>query len=152
MGGHSYPSVLVHAIFSTKMRRNSIPAEKLENLWRYFGGIARRHHIPLIRAGGTRNHAHLLMALPATKTLADLIGTLKSNSSRWLSPKFEWQVGYGAFSVSASNREKVIQYIETQEKHHKKMTCSVNAKIGGRQIGGKSRTLCRPSGARMLLV
>ena len=41
MGGHSYPSVLVHAIFSTKQRRNSIPAEKLEDLWRYFGGIAR---------------------------------------------------------------------------------------------------------------
>ena len=96
MGGHSYPSVLVHAIFSTKQRRNSIPAEKLESLWRYFGGIARNHDIPLIRAGGTRNHVHLLFALPATKTLADVIGTLKSNSSRWLSPRFEWQVALPA--------------------------------------------------------
>ena len=65
---------------------------------------------------------HLLFALPATKTIADVIGALKSNSSRWLSPKFEWQVGYGAFSVSASNRKRVIAYIENQEKHHKKRT------------------------------
>jgi REP element-mobilizing transposase RayT len=122
MGGHSHPNVLVHAIFSTKQRRNSIPAEKLQRLWRYFGGIAKNHDIPLIRAGGTRNHVHLLFALPATKTLSDVIGVLKSNSSKWLSSKFEWQVGYGAFGVSASNREKVIAYIENQEKHHKKRT------------------------------
>lgn len=122
MGGHSYPNVLVHAIFSTKQRRNSIPAEKLQRLWRYFGGIAGNHDIPLIRAGGTRNHVHLHFALPATKTLSDVIGVLKSNSSKWLSSKFEWQVGYGAFGVSASNREKVIAYIENQENHHKKRT------------------------------
>ena len=122
MGGHSYPNVLVHLIFSTKMRRNSIPVDKLEKLWRYFGGIARNHDIPLIRAGGTRNHVHLLFVMPATKMLSDVIRILKTNSSRWLSPKFEWQVGYGAFGVSASNREKVIAYIDNQEKHHKKMT------------------------------
>ena len=122
MGGHSYPNVLVHAIFSTKQRRNSIPSEKLQHLWRYFGGIARNHDIPLIRAGGTRNHVHLLFPLPATKALSDVIGILKASSSKWLSPKFEWQVGYGAFGVSASNREKVIAYIDNQEKHHKKRT------------------------------
>ena len=88
MGGHSYHNVLVHAIFSTKQRRNNIPAEKLQDLWRYFGGIARNHDIPLIRAGGTRNHVHLLFAMLATKTLADVIGVLKANSSKWLSPKF----------------------------------------------------------------
>ncbi|MBV9145267.1 MAG: transposase [Acidobacteria bacterium] len=122
MGGHSYCNVLVHAIFSTKMRRNSIPADKLEALWRYFGGIARHHKISLLRAGGTRNHAHLLFALPSTQTIADVIGTFKSNSSRWVSPIFEWQSGYGAFSVSVSNREKVIAYIDHQEKHYREMT------------------------------
>ena len=122
MGGHSYPNVLVHAIFSTKQRRNCIPEQKLQDLWRYFGGIARNHDISLIRAGGTRNHVHLFFAMPSTKTLAEVIGILKANSSKWLSPKFEWQAGYGAFGVSASNRGKVIAYIENQEKHHKKMT------------------------------
>ena len=119
MGGHSYSNVLVHAIFSTKLRRNSIPADKLEKLWRYFGGIARHHNIPLIRAGGTRNDAHLPFAMPGTQTLADVIRTFKANSSGWLSPKFEWQVGYGAFGVSASHREKVIAYVDNQEKHHR---------------------------------
>src|SRR5436305_13271633 len=108
MGGHSYSNVLVHVIFSTKQRRHSIPAEKLQDLWRYFGVIARNHDIPLVRAGGTRNHVHLLFAMPSTKTLAEVIRILKANSSKWLSPTFEWQVGYGAFGVSSSNREKVI--------------------------------------------
>ena len=34
--------------------------------------------------------------------------------------KFAWQDGYGAFSVSQSVIEKTIEYIKTQEEHHKK--------------------------------
>ena len=122
MGGHSYVDVLVHVIFSSKGRRNSIHAERLERLWQYFGGIARNLEVPLTRAGGTRNHVHLLLALPATQTLAGVIGTLKSNTSQWVSPTFEWQAGYVAFGVSTSNREKVIAYIDNQEKHHQELT------------------------------
>lgn len=120
---HTYPNVLVHCIFSTKGRKNSIPDELHEKLSMYFVGIGRAHDIPVLCAGGTANHAHLMIALPATIPLAKAIQVLKGNSSRWLSEHgfdFAWQEGYGAFSVSASNRDAVRHYIENQAEHHRK--------------------------------
>ena len=120
---HSYPNVLVHCVFSTKQRRSTIPEELRENLVRYFVGIGKGHDIPVLCAGGTANHVHLLIALSATIPLAKAIQVLKANSSRWLGEHgfdFAWQDGYGAFSVSASNVEVVKHYIEHQAEHHAK--------------------------------
>jgi len=81
---HTYPNVLVHCIFSTKNRLNSIPDNLREKLAMYFVGIGRGHGIPVLSAGGTCNHVHLLIALPATIPLAKAVQVLKANSSRWL--------------------------------------------------------------------
>jgi putative transposase len=118
---HTYPNVLVHCVFSTKDRRQTIADELRENLARYFVGIGKGHEIPILCAGGTANHVHLLMALPATMPLAKAVQVLKANSSRWLGEhgfEFAWQDGYGAFSVSASNVAAVRHYIEHQAEHH----------------------------------
>ena len=75
-------SNLLHCIFSTKNRVETIPDPA--TLGRYLGGVAREKKIPLILAGGTRNHIHLLIALPASMALAKAQQDLKGNSSRWL--------------------------------------------------------------------
>jgi putative transposase len=75
---HTYPNILIHCIFSTKNRRNSIPDELLETLRMYFVGIGKSHDIPVLCAGGTANHAHLLIALPATMLLAKAVQVLKA--------------------------------------------------------------------------
>jgi putative transposase len=95
---HTYPNVLIHCVFSTKQRRASIPDELREKLSMYFVGIGKGHDIPVLCAGGTANHAHLLFVLPATMPLAKAIQVLKANSSRWLGEHgfdFAWQEGYG---------------------------------------------------------
>jgi putative transposase len=79
---HTYSSLLVHCVFSTKERRNLIGDPPL--LWRYLAGIARAKEIPLVAAGGTANHVHLLLDLPATLQLAQAVQHLKGNSSHWL--------------------------------------------------------------------
>lgn len=120
---HTYPNVLIHCVFSTKQRRDIIPDELSEKLSMYFVGIGKGHEIPVLRAGGTANHSHLLILLPATMPLAKAVRILKANSSRWLSEHgfdFDWQDGYGAFSVSASNVKAVRHYIEHQAEHHAK--------------------------------
>jgi len=89
----------------------------------YLVGIGKGHDIPVLCAGSTANHAHLLIVLPASVSLAKAIQVLKANSSRWLGEHgfdFAWQEGYGAFSVSASNAEAVRHYIEHQDEHHAK--------------------------------
>jgi len=120
---HTYPNVLIHCVFSTKQRRDLIPDALRETLPRYFVGIGKGHDIPVLAAGGTANHAHLLIALPATVPLAKAVQVLKANSSRWLGEHgfdFAWQDGYGAFSVSVSNVAAVKHYIEHQLEHHAK--------------------------------
>jgi REP element-mobilizing transposase RayT len=118
---HTYAWVLVHCVFSTKRRANSIP-DPVE-LCRYITGIARAKKIILLAAGGTPNHMHLLIAVPPMMPVAKAIQDIKGNSSRWLGQRgirFSWQQGYGAFSVSQSQKDTVSEYIAHQEEHHQK--------------------------------
>jgi len=117
---HTYASNFLHCIFSAKDRRPLIPAEKKSELFAYLGGIARGEGFSLIAAGGTDNHIHLLILLPASITLAVAVQKLKGSSSRWMGKGFSWQEGYGAFSVSPSQIEVVKRYIRDQERHHAK--------------------------------
>jgi REP element-mobilizing transposase RayT len=120
---HSYPNLLVHCVFSTKNRRDLIPTNLHETLAMYFVGIGKNTNIPILCAGGTGNHMHLLISLPATVPLAKAVQIFKANSSRWLREHgldFTWQDGYGAFSVSSSNVDAVKNYIAHQAEHHSK--------------------------------
>jgi REP element-mobilizing transposase RayT len=110
-------------VYSTENRRNLIVAELRPKLWEFKGSITNQKGIHLISAGGTANHAHLLIALPPILTLAKALQTIKAYSSRWMSEHgvdFKWQEGYGAFSVSPSQTQTVVSYIQNQEKHHAK--------------------------------
>jgi REP element-mobilizing transposase RayT len=76
-----------------------------------------------LAVGGTENHVHMLIHLPPKIALASAVTLLKANSSKWMGAQgkqFSWQEGYGAFSVSASNLDQVIRYIQNQESHHRK--------------------------------
>ena len=75
---HALTSNLLHCVFSTKERADSISDPQA--LGRYLGGVAREKKIPLLIAGGTNNHMHLLIALPAAVPLAKAIQDLKGNS------------------------------------------------------------------------
>jgi putative transposase len=93
--------------------------------WR---GIARENDIRALAVGGVADHVHLLLSLPATLSVSKALQLLKGNSSKWLretfpelrSQGFAWQEGFGAFSVSISGVEETVQYIQTQEEHHRK--------------------------------
>jgi len=73
-------------------------------------------------------HVHILIILPADKTLAEIVKRFKGESSRWINEnnliqgRFRWQRGYGGFSVSASQLDKVKKYIENQDEHHRTKT------------------------------
>ncbi|MFZ0706995.1 MAG: transposase [Candidatus Korobacteraceae bacterium] len=117
---HTYSSMLVHCVFSTKGRTDNIPDP--EALWRYLGVVARDKKLLLMAAGGTTNHVHLLLGISPAMCLSTGLRDLKAHSSRWIGEhgcRFSWQEGYGAFSVSQSQRQVVIDYIDGQAEHHK---------------------------------
>src|SRR6266576_1029825 len=119
----NYTANFVHSILSTKDRRDTIPPELRERLWAYLGGITKKLDCDLLAVGGTANHVHILLELRPMATLAVTIQKLKANSSRWLGEQgvtFEWQKGYGAFSVSPSMISTVKAYIRRQVEHHRR--------------------------------
>jgi len=120
---HAYIANFVHYVFATKGRRDLIPKDRQEQLWAYLLGIANNLHLKTLAVGGTTNHVHVLVGLPPTITVAQAVQKLKANSSRWLNQQglnFQWQEGYGAFSVSPSLVSTVQAYIRNQEEHHRK--------------------------------
>lgn len=122
---HSHISNHLHCIFSTKERLNLIPESIRPRLWAYIGGIAKNVNARAIAVGGTSNHLHLLLSMPSTVTVAEVIQKIKTNSSRWMREEakvraFGWQEGFGAFSVSISGVERTIAYIHNQAEHHKR--------------------------------
>jgi putative transposase len=119
---HTYVQNLIHVVFSTKERRKLIAKETQARLWRYMAGICKREKILAHEIGGMEDHAHMLIQLPSTLSLSDAILEIKTSSSRWMGKNFSWQRGFGAFSVSASNVNRVVQYIRTQEAHHRRMS------------------------------
>jgi putative transposase len=121
---HTYVSDLVHCVFSTKNRRNLIPPEIQPDLWAFLGGIARKNGFKALIVGGTENHVHVLLSLPANMPLAKAMQLIKGSSSRWMNGThtndFEWQEGYGAFTVGISQQANTIAYIRSQPEHHRK--------------------------------
>ena len=117
-------NILVHAIFSTKQRLPLIVPHVRNDLFAYIGGIVRELHGTALIVNGTFDHAHMLMRIRPVQSVAEIIRVVKANSSRWMheqsQPRFAWQAGYGAFSVSQSSVDAVTRYIATQEDHHRK--------------------------------
>ncbi len=116
-----------HVIFSTKDREPVIAAPWRERLHAYLGGVVRNVEGIPETIGGVHDHVHLLIGLRATHCLADVVRDVKAVSSRWVHEEigmrnFAWQEGYGAFTVSPSQREAVRHYIERQEEHHRHRT------------------------------
>ena len=125
---HSYVTIMIHYIFSTKNRIKIIKSDFEKRLWPYMGGIARENKMKALAIGGIENHVHLLLSLPSTLSIAKAIQLIKGGSSKWIHETFsdykdfKWQEGYGAFSISTSNIEDTINYINNQKEHHRTLT------------------------------
>jgi REP element-mobilizing transposase RayT len=115
---HSYMHNPVHLVYSTKQRAKLIPKDSQPRL----AGVCKKQRIFVHEIGGMEGHVHMLIEIPLVLAFSDAIQEIKTSSSRWMGHSFAWQRGFGVFGVSASNKDAVIRYIQTQEAHHKKMT------------------------------
>lgn len=121
---HTYTNLLFHFVFSTKDRMELINDETKSELYAYLGGLTKELKGKSLAINGMPEHIHLLVSLPPTVSISDAMQFLKANSSRWMRERFNiefsWQIGYCAFSVSRSQVDAVVKYIQNQEEHHKK--------------------------------
>ena len=124
--GQSLIKIYVHVVFSTKNRQPLLKDAWRDELFQVLGGTANQIGCQSLIVGGVADHVHMLFQLGKTITPADILRRCKHASSMWINEThrdhvpFHWQSGYGAFSVSQSNVDAVIEYIRGQPDHHKK--------------------------------
>ena len=112
-----------HLVFSTKERRAFIKPPVMRDLHDQLRYVAVSYGASIEGLGGTEDHVHILLQVPAKIAIAALVAALKAKSSKWMNDHghlFAWQSGYGCFTVSSSNVGAVRAYISTQEEHHRK--------------------------------
>jgi len=125
----SLVQLYTHLVFSTKHRKRFLQDDVLRaNLHAYLAGTCKNLESPSLLIGGVEDHVHILCRLSKTIAVSVLIRELKRESSKWIKSEsasvrtFQWQSGYGAFSISPSHVEDLKRYIASQTRHHKTET------------------------------
>ncbi|MBU1218288.1 IS200/IS605 family transposase [Myxococcota bacterium] len=122
----SYSSIYIHYIFSTQERKTFLKSGKVRSeLYSYLKMLFAEFSCKVIEVGGTDDHIHILISASRETSSAYIMREIKSRSSVYLKTRiglneFKWQGGYGAFSVSFSEIDNVVRYIQNQEVHHLK--------------------------------
>jgi len=124
---HSLVKIWVHAIIGVKYRENLIIPKSEKLIYKILSREISKTSCKLFAIGGTENHVHVLIMLKSTVSISSVMKQVKGASSRMISrlklcqEDFNWQIGYGAFSVSEKNVKGVIRYIKNQKIHHQEV-------------------------------
>ena len=125
---NTYTQLYFHIVFAVKGRANLISSTWKEELYKYITGIVTNKNQKLIVINGMPDHVHILVGMKPDSNLSELVRDIKANSSKfinekkWIIGKFEWQQGFGAFTLGYSQLDAIVNYIKAQEEHHKTKT------------------------------
>jgi putative transposase len=120
----TYRQIYYQIVFGTRQREPTINETHEQELYKYIWGIINKHKCKLYRINSMPDHIHIFSDLHPTVALSDYVKDIKVASSLWMkeSGKFplfnSWQDGYGAFTYSQKEKDRVIDYIKNQKQHH----------------------------------
>jgi putative transposase len=124
----TFTQLYAQIIFAVKGRENLLQKPWRDEIFKYISGIIKGKNQKSIIVNGVSDHIHALVGFKPVVSLSDLIRDMKNNSTNFINKngyikgKFMWQEGYGAFTYSHSQIDKVYNYILKQENHHHKKT------------------------------
>ncbi len=125
---NTYTQMYVQLVFAVQGRQNLIREEIRENVEKYICGIVSNKKSKPIAIYCNPDHTHILIGLHPTISVSDMARDVKANSSKWINEngwirgKFSWQEGFGGFTYSKSQIDRVVKYILNQPQHHQKTT------------------------------
>ena len=123
---NTYTQIYLQFVFAVKDRNSLIQPEWKDELFKYITGIIQTNKHKLIAINGISDHIHVFIGYKPHQLIPELLQDVKGNSSKWINErqfvtgKFQWQEGYGAFSYSHSQIDAVVKYIQNQDEHHRK--------------------------------
>ena len=121
---NTYTQILYQIIFSPKDHEKTLDIENRQELYKYIWGILKNKKCHLYRIGGMSDHIHIVTHLHPVVSLALLVKEIKVASSGFIKntnlfPNFSgWQDGYGGFTYSFKDKDRLIEYVKNQEEHH----------------------------------
>ena len=124
----TYTQILYHFVFSTRNRTPTLVRDQMRSLFAYIHHLLTYKKCHLYRINGVEDHLHILTHVHPTVSPSSLIKDIKIASGKFINreqlfPKFQgWQEGYGAFTETIKAKDRLINYIKNQEKHHKKVS------------------------------
>ena len=125
---NSYKKVYIHIVFAVKNRKALLDKTWRTKVFSYVSGVLKnRGHYPL-SVGGHKDHIHILFDYSLKELLPELVREIKKASTTYIKEnklskyQFNWQNGYGIFSVGWKEKEQMINYIVNQDAHHGKHT------------------------------
>ena len=125
---NTFSQIYLHITFSTKKHQIFIPKENRDGIYKYITGIIKKRGQKLYIVNGTGDHIHLLISIKPDITVSSMVKEIKVASNEYINShkltpvKFQWQDGFGVFSVSPSILNATIEYIKNQEEHHRTKT------------------------------
>ena len=123
---NTYHQVYLHFIFAVKYRNAVLDKKWRSTVFGVIGNLINETGCKTIIVNGVEDHVHCFLGLKPVVSMSELMKTVKAKSSKYINDhqltkgRFEWQEGYGVFSYSHSQIDKVFHYITNQEEHHKK--------------------------------
>jgi putative transposase len=124
----SYRQHLYHIVWWTKDSLATIKQDHVNDLCAYIAGIIKHKNSHLYRLNGVENHLHILTDMNPSIAPIDFVKDIKVSTSIWMKnsnffPAFKgWAVGYGSFTCSYKDINRLIDYIDNQQEHHKKLS------------------------------
>ena len=124
----TYTQIIYQIVFGIYKHERTMQGDRKEELYKYISGILTNKKCHPYRINGVEDHIHIVTHLHPTVALSDLVKAIKVASAIWIKDngifrKFNgWQDGYGAFTYSIKEKDRLIEYVKNQQEHHKKTT------------------------------
>ena len=122
----TYTQIIYQIVFGTKYRQRTLSANNRQELFKYIWGILEKKNCHVYRINGVEDHIHIVTHLHPAVSLSALVKDIKVSSALYIKEKklFErftsWQEGYGAFTYTIKEKDRLIEYVKNQEQHHQK--------------------------------
>ncbi|MCH5233949.1 MAG: IS200/IS605 family transposase [Muribaculaceae bacterium] len=120
-----HTSLLIHIVFATYNRDNTINLQQRKDLYSYTGGVIKNLKCKPLAIDGMSDHIHIFVDLRPSLSVSDFVKTIKQSTGKWIRDTHRlldfkgWQEGYFAGTVGPDGKQRCINYIENQGVHHK---------------------------------
>ena len=125
-GGHTITRLTVHIVWVTKYRYPVLKGEVQKRCRTLIIQICDSEDVKILKGVVSKDHVHMLIEYPPSKSISDIVKRLKGRTSRLLQQEYPelkkrywgkhfWAIGYGAWSTGNVSETVVEEYLE----HHR---------------------------------